>query len=93
MEERSGHHDLLLLSPGVQVTGTGKMRTNHPQVVQHQAGEPLGPGHLPLDHPVGDYDVARHRVEHIDQLQPELVIQEVTAGSEVVHHLDTTLVP
>ena len=57
------------------------MRANRPQVVQHHGVEPLDPGHLPLDCPVGDHDVAHNRVEHIDQLQPELVIQEVTAGS------------
>ena len=59
---------------------------HNPEVV-----ELLGPSHLPLDHPVGDQDVARHRVEHINQLQPKLVIEEVTTSSGVVHHLDTTL--
>ena len=68
------------------------MTAHHPEVVQHEAVELLGPRLLPLDHPVGDHDMTSHRVEDIDHIQPILVIQEVAASSEVVNHLNTILI-
>ena len=51
---------MLLLRPGVELTGAGLVKVRRPEVVQHEAVKPLGPRHLPLDHPDTRYTRGPH---------------------------------